>query len=54
MTLVYRKGAMNEANPLVGDQTSHLTPQFHGFGMARFRQMKIYDGSPRRGWKTRS
>jgi hypothetical protein len=30
----------------VGAQTSYLMPQFHCFGMAEFRQIENYDGTP--------
>jgi hypothetical protein len=48
MTVAYRKGAMNEADPLSRRShfVSHVT--FPLFGMARFRQMQNYDGSPTR------
>jgi hypothetical protein len=57
MTLAYRKGALNEAYPLsrrLDFVRSYFMPQFHCFGMARFRQIENYDGSPSCCLKTRS
>jgi hypothetical protein len=54
MTLAYRKGAMSEAYPLSRrpDFVTHATVPL--FGMAKFRQIENYDGSPSRYWKTHS
>jgi hypothetical protein len=39
MTFANRKEASNEAGRQAGDKTSYLGPQFHCFGMAKFRPM---------------
>jgi hypothetical protein len=48
MTLVHRKGALNEADPLSRrpDFVPHAIIPL--FGMASFRQIKNYDGGPSR------
>jgi hypothetical protein len=54
MTLAYRKGAKNEADALSRrpDFVPHAT--FPLFGMARFRPIENYDGSPSYSLKTHS
>jgi hypothetical protein len=46
MILACRKGALNEDDPLCRRPNFVLHAKFHYFGMARFRQIANYDGSP--------